>query len=451
MNRTVWASPFRACLSGLVAVLVLASCQDVTGPVAPEERSNESISDLSFTLQQRYLSTTDEYLAVEKLVPGFGGLYFDEQRRLNVHLTSSARTAASTSRVRSVLAEFFRTRPVDLNGSRLDLQNIVFHDGRRDVARLIELHDEVGKIIGGIPGRTAYGIDYVENRVEVGVQGPELVQEAQSRLIDLGVSEDDVAVRVVPLVHTRSNLRDYHRPVYGGMGVYRVVDGSFRPCSIAANVREILDGPVYYLTASHCTDLLGVVDTITHVQGGLTSNHRLAFERQDPPFFTNADNPACPIDWTAPRCRWSDVSLMEYITPDSRGFAKIAHTPLGSINLGTPDHYVVSHGSNPQVGTYVRKVGAMTGTSHGLVTQVHQNRVLRRHSGRDRAAYWILRATIADHNVADGDSGGALYQLLPDGRVAVLGVLFGGAPTEVYYAPMGNVSQDFGRWFHTAH
>src|SRR5262249_28363897 len=106
-------------------------------------------------------------------------------------------------------------------------------------------------------------------------------------------------------------------PVRGGLGVsMSSTDSTVHrgPCTLsvvavpqvfAPNAIPDYSGPQYAITVSHCTPTIGLNDGSIMGQPTTSFLDRIGQEVVDPPLFTNAVQPRCPVNR---QCRWSDAA-----------------------------------------------------------------------------------------------------------------------------------------------
>ena len=314
-----------------------------------------------------------------------------------------------------------------------------------------QLHDwyrgQVSPVVWGA-GVTMTDIDERRNRIVIGVAESERIPEVRARLLAAGVPEGvwEVVVSppiraVPPIVQATSgecdpeiaieecddeptppgwwSLREKVRGARGGLQITNI--SSTALCSIGFNL--VLDPPGagsdparYFVTASHCTNISGVLSGVGMGQAGQADF--LGTEILDPPYTSVA--PLCPSGFL---CRYSDAALFEYGTPSEASGASIAWpTSLGGL-IFSSSHQVTQLEAFPLLGMELQKVGRTTGRSAGQVTQTCVD--VAPSGPTYPSGAMLLCQGLAAASAASGDSGGPVVRVLPSGALSAVGVLWG--------------------------
>ena len=211
-------------------------------------------------------------------------------------------------------------------------------------------------------------IDERRNRLVFGVEREAIdrfTEELQRFLRGTRVPPAAVIVEAAEPIQPMALLTDTVRPVPAGVQVTNSAGGG---CTLGANA--VRAGVTGFITASHCTGIMGVVDGTALFQSTPAAGNQIGFETADAPFFTGG---SCP---SGRRCRRSDASFFTYGSASLSAGGKIAN-PLfwgfGSgtlqISLAMPRLSVAGFlfGSLPS-GTVAYKVGRTTGGTIGSVS-----------------------------------------------------------------------------------
>jgi hypothetical protein len=293
-----------------------------------------------------------EYAQMAVKVPGFGGLYLDEQGTTHVYLQDLARAG-------------------DLQGLA---DRVVFQQGDYNFGDLYAWKDQVRPQLAQ-PGAVYLDIDEQRNRLVFGVERAYIDrfnEGLQSFLRGTRVPPAAVIVEASePIVLTTEFLTNKIRPVPAGVLISRPL-GSFdvfSPCTLGANaVRAGVRG---FVTASHCTAARSVVDGAVFFQSTPGGTSQIGVETVDPPFFTGG---ACP---PGRKCRFSDAAFAAYDSAALSAGPQIANPLLWGVMLGTlqvsaaqPRLSLTSFVfGTPSTGSFVFKVGSTTGGTIGPVSQ----------------------------------------------------------------------------------
>jgi hypothetical protein len=287
------------------------------------------------------------------------------------------------------------------------------------------------------------GVVYIDEAddgmLEIGVVGVNVIQAVQQRLAGLGIPFERVRIVVAKPIHELVTLRDYVRPLVGGIQIAFVKGGSTYLCTLG--FIAVRDGITGFITNSHCTSKEFQPDGTVHHQPLPPSP--IGAETSDPPAFD------CGVRGL--KCRWSDSVFDQLYSGVAASLGYIASTTGVndvSITIATLYKIAFKHVGNAETGTTLRKVGRTTGQTEGVVTNTCADvrpigsRVIRLCQDIVSAG-----ATI----VAGGDSGSPVFKLAdnPDTaevEVELYGVLWGGSSdgTTFVYSPLANIERDLG-------
>lgn len=350
--------------------------------------------------QELELSLDEQYARLAESVPGFGGLYLDEEGTTHVYLQ-----------------DLSREREVQNLGER-----VVVHQGDYDFRDLFAWREEVRPLLAE-RGAVSLDIDERRNRLVFGVER-ESLGEFAARLGDFlrgtRVPPEAVSVEDAEPVSPFASLSDKIRPVPGGVKITPVGSGAMPPCTLGVNATWF--GVKGFITNSHCSQTRSVIDGTLFYQNTFTSTNLIGIETIDPPYFTGSPCPA------GRKCRRSDASFASYATvSDSQG-GKIANTVIcgfgglpGSTNINPaqPRLSVTNFLFGSPAGSFVFKVGITTGCTMGSLknTCVDVNTA---------NSYTMLCQDQVSAKADFGDSGSPVF--LQSGTQATLvGILWGGS------------------------
>ena len=394
--------PRKVLSNGLYAVLVLAL---VALPAAA--RDAEPGARLAAAP-----SVDHAFMALNREVPGFGGMWVDDAGVPHVWMRDPAAAPVET------LESWF--------GASVRVER-----GDYDFADLAGWRDQ-GRTLLDAAGVVLIDADERLNRVRVGVAAGEGAQHAARRvrleLARRGVPLAAVEIEEVPEVHPMVTLSDAFNPVPGGVEIHF----SNFLCTLGFNIRFAADGPCFFMTNDHCTDAEGTVTGTVYMQPAFGA--QIGVEVADPPFFTG---PPCPA---GRECRYSDSAAARYDDADDCEFASIARTFLNSttINPAQPRWKIVAKQLAPAVGQQMGKVGRTTGWTVGNVvaTCVDTNVANTNNT--------MLCQTFVQAGVGSGDSGSPVFRFRERTSLAQLaGILWGGGGPNFVYSPMENIEFDF--------
>ncbi|HEY4596203.1 MAG TPA: hypothetical protein VIJ02_07365, partial [Thermoanaerobaculia bacterium] len=289
-----------------------------------------------------------EYAQMAVKVPGFGGLYLDEQGTTHVYLQDLSRAG-------------------DLQGLA---DRVVFQQGDYNFGDLFAWKDLVRPQLAQ-PGVVYLDIDEQRNRLVFGVERAYIDrfnEGLQSFLRGTRVPPEAVIVEVADPIQPLELLTDKIRPVPAGVQISRPLGGgSFGICTLGTNALRA--GVKGFVTASHCTAARSVVDGSAFSQSTPDGSSQIGVETVDPPFFTGG---SCP---PGRQCRFSDAAFAAYNSAALSAGAKIADPLLWGVGLGTLQVSAVQPRlsvtgflfGSPSSGSFLFKVGRTTGGTLGPV------------------------------------------------------------------------------------
>ncbi len=290
------------------------------------------------------------------------------------------------------------------------------------------------------------GVVYVDEaedgKLEIGVTGAGLVRLVESRLGELGIPRGSVRIVETKPIQELSTLRDYVRPLVGGLQIAFVKGRNTYLCTLGAIVVRSSDSRAGLLTNSHCTSKEFALDGTVHYQPLPGASYRVGAEISDPPAFD------CGVRGL--KCRWSDAALSGLEVSGLLGYLA-ATSGVNDDSLAIAGHFRIAAewGGNAEVGTVLRKVGRTTGQTEGVVTNSCAD-VRPTGSRVVRLCQDIVRNPSAVI-VGGGDSGSPVFALNDDPQTAevevtLYGILWGGTSdgTTWVHSPIRNVELDLG-------
>ena len=360
--------------------------------ISPQARAQ---TEMPQTLDQEYARLAEE-------VPGFGGLYLDEDGVTHVYLTDLSREKEAQ----------------DL-GDRVEV-----HQGDYDFRDLFAWKDEVRPFLAE-RGAIYLDIDESRNRLVFGVERDALDEfnaDLKKLLEDTHVPPEAVLVEADEPIEPAESLLDKIRPVPGGVQIQTLGGSS---CTLGVNATRL--GVRGFITASHCTATRGVVDSTPFFQSAFGA--LVGIETVDPPLFTGG---SCP---SGHQCRLSDAAFVAYTPASLSAGGKIANllcAPFPSTLTIDPQLPRLSVTGallfSPASGSVVAKTGRTTGCTLGTIknTCLDTNVML--------STVTMLcqnRVTAASQK---GDSGSPVF--IHGGDKATLsGIYWGVSPTTYTYSP----------------
>jgi hypothetical protein len=138
----------------------------------------------SKTEQRGRVETHDDRLIrVEKLAPGFGGMFVDPEGQLAVYLLDTTQLAATRSAIETVFG-------TDLPTSRMRAVQ-----GQYVISQLKEWSERAIAVMR-LPGVTIVDLDEAKNRVTIGVEEKSQIAAVEQRLSSLKIPREAVLFEV---------------------------------------------------------------------------------------------------------------------------------------------------------------------------------------------------------------------------------------------------------------
>lgn len=359
------------------------------------------------------LTLDEEYARLAEGVPGFGGLYLDEDGVTHVYLT-----------------DLSREKEVQYLGARVTVQQ-----GDYDFRDLFAWKDEVRPLLAE-RGAVYLDIDERRNRLVFGVERASLEDfnlTLKRFLEDTHVPSEAVVTEAADPIEPWELLTDRIRPVPAGVQIQNASGGN---CTLGINATRA--GVKGFVTNSHCTAVQSLVEGTSFFQNTTGSTNFIGTETVDPFFFFGG---SCPL----PRmCRRSDSAFVAYSSSLLSAGGKIANPNCSfgqgtlTVNPQTPRLPVTGvMFLSPVSGSIVNKTGQTTGCTFGFTigTCVDAN-------AKDSIITFLCQnrvAGVGDH----GDSGSPVFFHGSD-HATLAGILWGGNVGTYVYSPWTNVILDLG-------
>lgn len=373
-----------------------------------------------------FSSADDELVRMGREIPGFGGLFYDEQGRPTVYLLDPE---GSTAAVLKSLGPEVRLRR-----------------GEYEFERLLGWRLELRPFLA-LPGVVFLDVDEARNRVVLGLdvksRSKNLDRDRLEReLLFTSVPRQAVLLEetapIEPLVGLQSKLR----PAPGGTQIVFPIDPpSYAVCTLGFNARR---GSVFgFVVNSHCTGIRGEADGMRYFQS-LPSGGAIGTEIVDPGFFTD---PPCP---PGRRCRMSDAAFAKYDKPRLGILGRIARPTFGDSAFGSltlspasARFTITGRVGAPLTGDTVHKVGRTTGWTFGTVVATCTDTNV---SALDLT---LLCQSRVSGGAGPGDSGSPVFYRTAGTKINLAGLLWGGSSDPLFgsvyvFSPLENIEGELG-------
>jgi hypothetical protein len=371
--------------------------------------------------------TSDDLLAnVAKQVPGFGGMFFDQDGTLQVYMSGQKGPLSATS---MAFLEDVMAREIG-RGERLSGRGVEVIEGQYDFLALHGWQQQMSPVVLDIPGVVFTDNDESKNRLRIGItDSPGVMEEVEKHLSILGIPREAVVFsEEKPII---PHLRSRRRPLRGGL---QINFGNFL-CTLGfIAVRNGVNG---YVTNSHCTTTQGgVQNTVEHQPSASGTTNRVGIEIADPTYFSGSGCPAGRV------CRRSDSSFIQVPHPSGPAVTTargtIARPAVNSFTWNGVDIFNITGEGSALVGQAVTKVGRTTGRTAGTVQQTCVNTNV---SGTNITQ---LCQTFANYGNAGGDSGSPVFRITTLPSVILVGINWGGNGTISVFSPITQIQQELG-------
>jgi hypothetical protein len=389
----------------LFALLAMPFAGD-TGKAALNT-GNSNPAAAGFAQMDEIETSDDRLAAVAREVPGFGGMFYDQDGTLQVYM-SGQKGPAPAALIASL--DDVITREIG-RGERLSGSGIEILDGQYGFLDLYNWQQQMSPAVLALPGVVFTDIDEKTNRLRIGVTDSSgLTDEVEKYLSGLSVPREAVLISETKPV--LPELRNVRRPLRGGL---QINFGNFL-CTLGfVAVRQGVTG---FVTNSHCTTTQGGnQSTVYHQPIASGTTNRVGQEIADPTYFTGG---SCP---SGRQCRFSDSSFARVPHPSGPSVATalgtIARPAVGSFNWNGTDIFQITAEAAPVVGQSVTKVGRTTGRTAGTIQQTCANFNV---SG---STITQLCQSRASYSSAGGDSGSPVFRITTLPNVILVGIHWG--------------------------
>jgi len=408
-------------LMSLSFLMLVAAC-DRPAPTASSERPTLRASTIPAQRNRIYQTPDDRFAELADRVPGFGGVYYDSEGRLNIHLKYPQIFPAARPVITAFLGRGLKdfARLAKLN---YDVANARVRKGTYDFRELLTWYkSKVVPVAARTQGLTSSGIDDRANRIVLRVAQASQVGAVQERVSVLGLPPNAIDVRVGAVATPESDtLTTEIRPILGGASIevwntYPDSAGCTLGFNLAPWVGGELDTTRYAVTAGHCAKPRFTVYSGTEMYQPIRYAN-VAVEVVDPPTFTDTLTDRCP---SGKQCRFSDAALFKYYSASTADQGRVALPGSGSIIYSST--VSISEIYTPILGSPVDMVGKSSGHTSGEIVDICDDWPLP-----NTNIVYICQVT-ADYGSTGGDSGSPIIEPLGGGQAFAIGIHVASAP-----------------------
>jgi hypothetical protein len=365
--------------------------------------------------------TLDDLLTrLSDQIPGFGGLFLDERGQIVVYLVEGEVRTLSVREIGATIA-----RALGWEEPRLLAGAVRLLPGRYTFRQLKEWHDQLFPHVFEIEGVALTDIDEARNRLRIGVEDEAAAEAVIQTLGSLGVPREAILVEEVEPILPMATLRDQVRPLIGGLQI------NFPGYLCTLGFNAVRSGVAGFVTASHCTNVQGGVESTPYWQPLEAADTFIGTEIADPLYTWRVGCPRGRL------CRYSDSAFAQLAPGVTASLGVLAKTDaLGSLTL-SGGFQITAEATRRLTGETLNKVGRTTGWSRGPITQTCVNVSVT------GTRIVLLCQDFVQATVAAGDSGSPVFKIT-DGNVTLYGLLWGGnsSGTNFVYSPIGNIQRN---------
>lgn len=353
-------------VAGIAGLVVLGACErGVDGPTAAGGPAPDGT-----VVPQVFATDADaEAIAVARDFPGFAGLYIQDGILIVRMSRPFAEGVSGATIAQRALGATMAARLLARNGA------VQVRPATHDFPTLWSVKRAMERVGDETAQLVAVDIDEVDNRVRVTLRDTSASGNVVARARTLGVDVSALVLEVGTVELTQATLNSRVRPLRGGLASTRTFttgpeagDG----CSIGVMTRY--GQQEGFLTASHCTEVIGSFGVPTQFHQFRPTDGLLAQEAWDPAG-TSFD---CISGWV---CRYSDVAFVQRRVDAQDWLADLGHivrtdfasggTYAASLFIDPlyPRFEVIGRVPTIAVGMSIDKIGRRTGWTYGQVTQ----------------------------------------------------------------------------------
>jgi hypothetical protein len=456
-------------LAVLTAVF-LGACQDIVAPGVNQSATASSRSTSDASGRNGWMIDQEFARIAREEILGFAGYFVDKEGRFTVQLKNP------THRDRAITAlskAFARQEARGIPGPGVANARIL--QAQYDYVELKQWRDQARHLLG-VSGLHSLEIDDMRNRIRIGVDGEAARSSIRAQLVMLGIPAQAAIVEVRepilpgrefgpgdPVVRPQnmgtgesgggsgsvmaSSLTDKYRPLVGGLEIWfqNDDDNLYYPCTYGVNVRESSFYGMQFVTASHCSRVIGTADATRYTQGDyVVTEPIIGYEREDPWYTSAPSSTGSPC--RVARCRYSDVSV-SVLHEVNFNFGEIARTQSsqttsGSTVIGSRFKITAEYDipyAPPYVGMPLDKIGITTGWTTGTVSSPCVDLI----AVREGIEYGFYCQTVVNAGADKGDSGAPVFRRTKiHDEVIFYGILWGGSPGSFVFSSLQNIWGD---------
>ncbi len=428
------------------AALVTLACNDAPTrsamhPLAAFERARR-LAVASLTVADSDEGEPDRtYLAMQRQVPGFGGLFIDATGTPTIYLTDTTQRSAATAVVAPRIAG------MNALGSALP-PTIRILQGTYNWRQLKTWQHALNPIFS-VPGAFATDADEARNRVSVDVIDAAAAARVETALQSLPIPRAAVLINITAQPQAfKQYSTDSIRPLQGGLAFFRENGDTIFFCTIGLQVDSSFGffADNGFLTASHCSPHPGSSGSATYYQGTIRGQISSNVFSDVAP---SKSVPGCPPPYY---CRRADAMMVDYSDNVAHSFAYLAQMDRGDSGITALTKYNMSaadwDAQENVVGQVVNKQGERTGFSTGSVEFTGKSFVELGYVWKGSSDSVVMLNSTVVHGTTPmskpGDSGAGVYFTRTNGLPAVEGILWSGSDSTFIFSTINEFKTEYG-------
>lgn len=407
------------------------------------------------------------FLDIAARVPGFGGYWYDEYGNLHYYLLPTGDEIAA----REALLPVLKAHDASFSPHAVADPQLVRHVGRFDFATLAAWRDAVLRAAAPLDGFIFLDLAEDKNVIVIGVRDRSAADAVLGAAITLGIPTDAITtVLTEPAIASTGvpsgNISSFVRPIVGGLKISYSDPTGFRTRSCSLGFTAVpAFGSGYgpgYVTASHCSNSRGVVESLIHYQDVVSISNRIATEVVDPPWRDASYwGSSCPTGY---KCRYSDAAFYQMDPGIDYLLGALARTtyyggpgtdsivgPPGSTDIDPahPTWSIVGKSTGLSLGDAVQKEGWFTGWTWGQIDRTCADiNVVDKTQVDPGGQRWL---TFCGNHIClaythEGDSGGPVFSITgtADQSRAVLQGTIVAKGSGCWFSPLANIELELG-------
>ena len=231
---------------------IIAGCdRQLTQTTQPQRTSvgarNAVLSASEILQRGQDRGIENEWLAIETLLPGFGGMSLDSSGDVRAYL----KNLADSDAFQTAIASFRQRRPEVFQRRDGSQARIRFLQGRFAFSELVSYSNALTPTFRPHTGFRFIDADEALDRVRIGVANAASEAPIVAQARQLGIPDSAITFDLVPgAIELSDSVTQRLRPTKAGIQTLALVDTGLSFCTMGFNVSDP-NGRYYFLTAGH--------------------------------------------------------------------------------------------------------------------------------------------------------------------------------------------------------